>query len=171
MLKKFKKDIFLKTPLNKEDKQLTIFLIIFIIIGVMTATYHLQGADSKKPIDLHTPDRMDTAIPKGLRLYEIEISNYELLDSIIGQYGVVDLFTTPLNPNEKAKRVAYSVRIVRAPKNPNKFAVLAPDSEIEKLASYHGTFTVAVKNPNEAGTKFVQDEPVRKKRQVLYDLE
>src|ERR1035437_10610139 len=63
--------------------------------------------------------QVDTYIPKGFVLVPIEVQNYEALDSILGQFGVVDLFQSlsPENPGQHL--IARNVRILRAPQNPS----------------------------------------------------
>ena len=170
MLKKFKKDIFSKKIIPPEDKQLPLFFLSFFIVGLIAFLYHLQGSSAPTAAK-EVFANADTYIPKGYTLIPIEVSNYESLDSIIGQFGVVDLFTTPLNPEDKARRIAYSVKILRAPQNPSHFAILTPQAEASKIASHNGAFIVTVKNPKEDGIQFVKEKPVERRRQVYYDLE
>lgn len=97
-----------------------------------------------------------TFIPDGFVLVPIEIANYEALDSILGNHGVVDLYRPNENPSLPPIKVAERVKILRAPLNPQRFAVLAPESESPGLVSYPGAFTVAVQNPKNSGTRFVK---------------
>lgn len=45
----------------------------------------------------HAPQDVTTFIPDGHQLIPIEIANYEALDSVLGQYGVIDLYTAAEN--------------------------------------------------------------------------
>lgn len=111
----------------------------------------------------------DTVIPKGFSLVPIEIANYETLDSLLGPYGVVDLYTTALNPNEKSKRIAYRVKILRAPRNPSHFAILVPFEKVKSILKYPGPFMVSIQNPDSGGTVFEKEKPKTTSR-VFYNL-
>ncbi len=124
-----------------------------------------------RPLTERAPIHLDTYIPKGESLVPIQVSNYESLDQIIGQYGVVDLLSTPLTPTEKAKRVAYAVKLIRSAKSPRHFSVLIPAEEAPKLAGYSGEFTVVVRNPKLIGTKFVKENTKPQKRRVVFETE
>jgi hypothetical protein len=96
-----------------------------------------------------------TLIPAGFVLVPIEVSNYESLDSILGKFGIVDLYTPPEKPGGKPIKAAEHVKILRAPLNPNHFAVMVHENESARLVSFNGSFTVIVLNPNLAGTNLV----------------
>ena len=171
MLSKFKEKYFSKKIISTEENSYKLWGSLIVILG-LTALLAQWGPHKEKTSE-NVKDTLsaDTFIPKGFTLVPIEVANYESLDSIIGQFGVVDLFTTPLNPQEKSQRIAYSVKILRAPRNPSHFAVLMPQSKAHKIAGHIGQLTVTVRNPKETGTKFVQERRRKKQRQVFYDLE
>jgi hypothetical protein len=100
-------------------------------------------------------DSVDTLIPAGYILIPIEVQNYESLDSLLGQYGIVDLFK---GDGRDGKLVAKNIRILRAPLNPSHFAVLAPESEASAILAQAGNFYVAIKSPNQLGTQIVTKE-------------
>ncbi len=102
---------------------------------------------------------IDTEIPAGYVLVPIEVVNYEALDSVLGRFGVVDLFAAGLGQQRKSYQVASRIRILRAPRNPNHFAVLAPSEEAPGLVRHEGGFFVVVQNPESAGTKFEKRPP------------
>jgi hypothetical protein len=107
---------------------------------------------------------LDTHIPRGFVLVPVDVLNYEALDSIIGRYGVVDLYsgqTAPATPI----LIARNVRMLRAPQNPSHFAVLVREQETGRLLSRGNSFTVIVKPSNGHGTEFVESQP---KRRIIY---
>ena len=103
------------------------------------------------------PVSASTLIPAGFVLVPIEVANYESLDSILGNLGVVDLYQPSEIPGKRARKVAEHLKILRAPLNPSHFAVLARESESALLVSHQGPFTVIVQNPNRAGTGLVKE--------------
>lgn len=105
-----------------------------------------------------TIEDASTFIPAGFVLVPIEVGNFEALDSILGKYGVVDLYVPPETPKGRARKVAEQVKILRAPLNPSHFAVLVREADSARLVSYTGTFTVIVQNSQRDGTGIVSPE-------------
>jgi hypothetical protein len=113
-----------------------------------------QESDAREPQPVETAS---TYIPAGYVLVPIEISNYESLDSILGQHGVVDLYRPSNSEGQRSVKVAERVKILRAPLNPSHFAVLAPENESQALVAYDGPYTVVVQNPTHStGMRFVK---------------
>jgi hypothetical protein len=114
--------------------------------------------------------QVDTFIPKGFVLVPIEVQNYEALDSILGQFGVVDLFQGGGPGHPQQRLVARNVRILRAPQNPAHFAVLVQEGEVSGILKNSPIFTVIVRRPEKAGTEFVKEE-VSSRRSIVYERE
>ena len=116
--------------------------------------------------------QVDTYIPKGFVLVPIEVQNYEALDSILGQFGVVDLFQSAESPKARQQLVARNVRILRAPQNPAHFAILVQESEVSSVLKAGTPFFVVVKDRSTGknGTEFVKGE-MRPKRPIVYEGE
>lgn len=108
---------------------------------------------------------IDTHIPVGFVLLPIEVQNAESLDSILGMKGIVDLFQVDPMKGEKAQKIARNVRLLRAPRNPNHFAILIPESQALPTLRGGGPFWVVVKPPHAGGTEF--EKPVH--RRIIYD--
>ncbi len=145
-----------------------LLFILLLGLGAGLVQFHQPGESAEVPEKLKN---IDIFIPDGESLVPIQVANYESLDQIIGQYGVVDLYTTPLNPLEKGRKVAFAVKLVRAPQSPRHFSVLLPADEAHRLVGYHGEFTVVVRNPKIVGTKFVNNKPQTRKRRVVFETE
>ena len=111
-------------------------------------------------------ESVDTLIPAGYILVPIEVQNYESLDSLLGQYGIVDLFK---GDGKDGKLVARNIRILRAPLNPSHFAVLAPEAEASAILAQAGNFYVAIKSPNQSGTHIVTQG--KRTKRVYFDGE
>ena len=136
--------------------------LIPIVLGLLV---HTEAAPAVVP-SAHVD--MDTFIPKGFVLVPIEVANYEALDSILGKFGIVDLFqaATPERPDQHL--VARNVRLLRAPQNPSHFAILVAESEVGQVLRFGGQFTVVVKRPGKDGTEFVKELKVSK-RKITYE--
>jgi hypothetical protein len=85
-------------------------LMTFTVIAAGSAILSFWPSSEKTPDA--APVAFDTHIPKGFVLIPIEVQNYESLDSILGRFGVVDLYigssTEAAGPG---RLVARNVRI------------------------------------------------------------
>ena len=104
---------------------------------------------------------VDTMIPKGYVLVPLEVENYEAVDSILGHFGVVDLF-------QRQTLVARNVRILRAPQNPSHFAVLVREGEVKEVLQNGGSFSVVIKPRQKDGTEFVK-QSAKKRRKFVFE--
>lgn len=111
---------------------------------------------------------MDTYIPKGFVLVPIEVLNYEALDSILGKFGVVDLYQSGGSEKVQQRLVARHVRILRAPQNPSHFAILVQESEVSEILKFGGTFTVTIRSPETGGTEIVKGQN-KTRRSIVYE--
>lgn len=138
-------------------------LAAFLVLGLISflATRPEKQTEEKESF-LPEPKSVDTFIPRGYVLVPIEIANAESLNSLVGDMGgVVDLY---LATNEKQKgglKVGSKLKLVRAPLNPQQYAVLVPDDESSRLLSFTGPFLAVVQNPEEKGTKLRASGPSR----------
>ncbi len=128
----------------------------------------LLATSSNSTVQKDDPLGIDTYIPKGYVLVPIEVQNHESLDSVIGQYGVVDLYLTSDLKSQKSRPVAKAVKLLRAPKNPSQFGVLVPEDQAPSLVVESLPFYVVVQRPDRGGTTF---EKVRSKphSRVVYE--
>lgn len=118
-----------------------------------------QGSDSEKK-DIKRPIEISTFIPAGHVLVPIRLKNFESIDSILGPFGIVDLFID--FQNGASKPIVKNIKLLRAPKNPSLFAVLAPQDQASRIiqADEKGLYAV-IKNRSEGGTEFVKSSPER----------
>ncbi len=137
-------------------------LILFTAVALLPLFLSLWP-ESSPPAE--AASALDTHIPKGFVLIPIEVENYEALDSILGRFGVVDLFRSSGGKKEKAP-VARNVRLLRAPHNPAHFAALVPETRSAEILSHSGSYVVVVKRGG-GGTEFVNPESVPR-RKIIY---
>jgi hypothetical protein len=117
-----------------------------------------KGSSSTPTVQAEGLDSPATFIPAGFVLVPIEVANFESLDSILGKFGIVDLYLPSDDPKKRARKVGEKLKILRAPLNPSRFAVLVREDDSAKLVSHNGAFTVVVQNPERAGTGFVNPD-------------
>jgi hypothetical protein len=128
-----------------------LWLLPILAAGFIAWYWDQTAPTETSPLRAESFEAADTYIPSGFVLVPIEVANYEALDSILGKFGVVDLFVTSSEPGKRPLKVAEKIKILRAPLNPSRFAVLAPESESPRLVSHPGPFLVIVQNPKTAG--------------------
>lgn len=142
-------------------------LLLAGLAAVIPVFFHLGSSSYQAPLGQEdgADSGADTHIPRGFVLIPIEVANYEALDSVLGKFGVVDLF---LSGSTAQRLVARNVRILRAPKNPSHFAVLVPEKQAPKILQFGGPFFVSVKGRHSPGTEFVESES-RPHRKIIYE--
>jgi hypothetical protein len=147
------------------EKKILLYAGVLSIVPIFG--FVLGGNREAPPVERGQPADVTTMIPKGFVLVPIEVQNYEALDSILGRFGIVDLFQAPTHEGSTQHLVARNVRILRAPQNPTHFAVLVMEEKVGEILRGGGLFTVIVKRPAEDGTEFViHDKP--KRRKIVY---
>lgn len=133
----------------KIDKAL---LIAFVALGVVVLLLQLlPSSGDKEIIRAEEPEsfEVDTMIPAGHLLIPLELSNAESLASLSGKFSLVDLYAAG-ERGKKGFKIASAVKLLRAPLNPNQFAVLVREDESTRIVTHEGPFFAALKNPNEA---------------------
>lgn len=138
-------------------------LAAFLVLGLISflATRSEKQTEEKESF-LPEPKSVDTFIPRGYVLVPIEIANAESLNSLVGDMGgVVDLYLTTNETQKGGLKVGSKLKLVRAPLNPQQYAVLVPDEESSRLLSFTGPFLAVVQNPEEKGTKLRASGPSR----------
>lgn len=138
--------------ISQQNKMLLIsFLALTICYFVFSPKKDSMAVTKKDPI------YADTMIPKGFVLIPIELANADSVAALMDQYGVVDLYSGSMAARG-SRKIATKVKILRAPLNPNQYAVLVPDQLSNVIMSTAGPFWAVVQNRE---TK--QDENVAKK--------
>jgi hypothetical protein len=151
----------------KARKELSLFCAIALL---SLLGFFISGSSSPAEAAVKKDlESFDTFIPEGFSLLPLEVANYETLDSLLGPFGVVDLFTVPQNPEEKSRRIAYRVKILRAPRNPSHFAVLIPFEMVGNILRYPGPFMVSVQNPKSTGMG-LEKESGKTPSRIRYNL-
>lgn len=137
----------------KENKKI---LIVFIGMGIVCLTSFLMQNQAASPIsDADAINKsIDTFIPQGHVLVPIQLVNAESLQNIVGRLGgVVDLYL-PMQ-NKKSIKIANRVKLLKAPLNPEEFAVLVRETESAQILSYSGPFIAVIQNPNEKKSQVI----------------
>ncbi|MBC7370030.1 MAG: hypothetical protein H7326_00590 [Bdellovibrionaceae bacterium] len=140
---------FLKRFDSKSDKTL---LYAFVALGIVALMLHFFSASSSTQEPTSRQEEsfdVDTMIPAGFLLVPIQLSNSESLSSLAGQFALVDLYAVG-DKGRKGFKVASAVKLLRAPLNPQQFAVLIRENESSKLVTMEGPFFAALKNRSDS---------------------
>lgn len=127
--------------------------VAFVVLGIL-AYFSQSSSTEERPNEsfLPEPKSVDTYIPQGFVLVPIEVSNAESLASLVGEKGgVVDLYLTSNEKQKGGLKIGSRLKILRAPLNPQQYAVLVKDSESSRILSHPGPFTAVVQNPDTKG--------------------
>jgi hypothetical protein len=130
-------------------------VMAFAILGGLTLFLDQPSSKNSKPLD---PTSVDTFIPEGMTLIPIDIQNIEALKNILGDFGVIDLYMPSYEDNKAPKKIASGIKIMRAPLNPDVFAVLVREENAARIAQHPGSFFVTVLNPKTQKTKFNEEK-------------
>jgi len=133
----FKK--WIQDPKNKILVIVMFFTLLILVVIQSTSSPH-QSTETEL-------ESTDTLIPDGFVLVPIEIQNIDSLSSLIGPYAIVDLYSGA--PGGKQQRVGQRLRLLRAPLNPQQFAVLTPEHQVSNLMATPGPFWAVIQNPQQ----------------------
>ena len=126
-----------------------------VMFGVSTSLAIVCSWKEPQTESSPTPE-IDIMIPAGFVLLPIEVENYESLDSILGQMGVVDLYQNMVAKNQR-RLVASFVRILRNPHNPSQFSILVPERNASAITNNFGPYFVSLR-PRKNGTDLEEKE-------------
>lgn len=143
---------------SRDAKNRTFLLALILMSLLLFATQWLSKTETPQAPEL--PESADTYIPAGFVLVPIELQNADALSSLISSYALVDLFTGA--PGTRSQRVGKRLKLLRAPLNPQQFAVLVPENDVSLLLSTSGAYWAAIQNPNEKASSAVTKKSVNR---------
>ena len=164
-------NIWYRLDVLKRDKfYYCIIVIVLFLLALIFAEIQKQSTTKSTEtnfINSKEQESLDTMIPKGFVLIPIEIQNLESLDSIFGAFGVVDLYSSSdAGSGQKKTLIARRIKLLRAPYNPNIFAVLAPENFAEKILQHNSRFFVSLQNPSQEPTKYETNQKTIKVQRI-----
>lgn len=143
-----------------------LFLVLFLLLGLTTIFL-------RKPASTPEENRStsaDTYIPEGMVLIPIEIQNKEALSNIMGDFGIVDLYSPSFGDQIKSKKVAAGIKIMRAPLNHEVYAVLVKEESASTITEFPGPFIVTIQNPKTSKSKIYKDKLPKRKLEILSEI-
>ncbi|MBX2987571.1 MAG: hypothetical protein KF802_06715 [Bdellovibrionaceae bacterium] len=139
-----------------EDRKELLLWLIFIAIGATAAALSLTMRQAESPAEAITS--LETFIPRDHLLIPVEIANADKLEGILGANGIVDLYVVPAEGGP-ARLVGRRLRLLRAPLNPQAFAVLLKESEADRFLSNPGPYIASVRPLNEKTHEVARPTP------------
>lgn len=155
-----------KNILNNKLNRITLVCIVLImLISAGISLVKTSPAVTSAPENFTT----DTIIPAGFVLIPIDLQNSRSLDGIMGPFGVVDLFTVPVQMGQVGTKVGDNIKIIRSPYDPSQFAVLVPEDQSALIVQHGGQFTAVIQNPkSKASQRLVEAVGQKKKTSIHY---
>lgn len=150
---------WIKDPSNK----MTLILLMSLLVIILITSIFDRPHQIEEKLELRSAD---TYIPAGYVLVPVEIQNIESIIGLIGDFAVVDLFTTSLG--RKQSKVGTKLKLLRAPLNPDLFAVLVPDEKVADLMNYEGPFWATIQNPNSNSKESISSKRKSKSKIEYY---
>lgn len=129
--------MFSKIEISSQNKILAGTFVVFLIL------YFTLNQKNTKPSTKEVV-YADTLIPKGYVLVPIELANLTAVAGLINQYGVIDLYGG--DHQENSVQIASRVKILRAPLNPNQYAVLVTEDLSKQIMRFKGPFWASIQN-------------------------
>ena len=143
-----------------------IIIAFFFLITISTS--HLFYSEKSNVPTLENHLKADTVIPRGYVLHPIVLENIESIKAIIDQFGVIDLYAGQ-QLQTGSNKIADQIKIIRAPLNPNEYALLIPERLSEKIMKAQGPYWGVIRNPDSLTERKAELEI--KKIQIEYKKE
>lgn len=133
-------------------------LIVITSVVSMSATTSANPASSDGAVERSVL----ASLPDGYVIAPIDPTNSESLDSIFDEHGYADLYQATA-ADTRGKCIARGLPLIRAPKNPRRFAVLVSETQAGVLASLNEPVLVVLRK-KPAGKPEAAQEPLTAKR-------
>ena len=146
--------MFKNNEVTLQNKILISALMLFIAVFFLLDRFYRAPAPTAK----EAPVTADTIIPKGYVLVPLEIANIQTVASLIDQFGVIDLYAGSAR-QESSFQIANKIKVMRAPLNPNQYAVLVTEDMSREIMKYKGPFWAVVQNRGVA-SPVIEQKPI-----------
>lgn len=122
-----------------------------------------KDKSNKPQASVRTHEAVDTYIPSGFVLVPITVQNLASLDSLVGQFGVVDLYVEGENA-----ALGRGLKLIRSPNDPAQFAVLVPENQAREIVrAGYKPFQVIVQNPKQTRSEIRQ--PLTTPKRIIWE--
>ena len=142
-------------------------LLILAVLFFSSASSYLKPLFFKKqPIETEKLS-LDQLVPKGFVLMPIEIRNAEDIRSLIGAYGVVDLYAYSKKTGLPDRKVADYIKVIPVNTESAGLTALIPEKSALNLFEYSESFYAVIQNPKNTRSKVYKKK--RKKSLIVVE--
>lgn len=136
---------------SMKDKNTKFLWAVFLFMGIFIYfSSHSQGQAQTNVNTSEAPLSADTYIPIGYTLVPVDIVNSNQISSLLGQVGgQVDLYLTNTQ-GKKSKKIMGNIKLLRAPLDPDNFAVLIHEDRVSELLAHDQKFFAVILNPKQS---------------------
>ena len=143
-------------------------LIVGLGLIVMLSFYHFQSIEPLQAAGKEQIASPDEYIPEGFSLVPLQIQNSEALQSLIGAFAIVNLYTTSFDGITKGTLVGKKIKLIRSPQNPEQFSALVPSDEAALLLGQPNPLMAVVLSRSQArGSELINKKHKRTRIQFL----
>ena len=148
--------------MNLQNKVLAISLGAFLVLYLILVKFKNVEKLPSKPELVSA----DTYIPKGFVLVPIAIDSSSQISGLINQFAIVDLYA-PDSHNLSNILVAKSVKLIRAPLNPNQFAVLVTEEKSIEIMKIKSPFWITLQNRNHLTANLEKNIMIQNEKKIF----
>ena len=154
------------------EKSFVLGLIVLFAISLLVLVSNSKNSNQyglEKNTDKNTEDQStDTFIPNGFVLVPIDLANGESLSPLIDNFATVDIFQTGQGNGALKKQIGKKVKLIRAPLNPQKFAVLVPENSAHMFMQSDNPFFAVLLNSRQRDGETSVVKALRKTNEIKF---
>ncbi len=136
-----------------------------LLVAGLVISFFRPEAIPPEPRAAEEIQDLDLLIPSGHTLLPMEFANKNALESILGPYGIIDIYGGSDGSAQKVEPLAERVKVLRSPRDPSQLGVLAPTVLIHHLLKHPGPYFAVVKGREDLSPSSATE---RKKERVKW---
>lgn len=161
-----------KLKRNLLDPKKPIWILVTLaLMGTTMIMFQKSDGDPQKSVQSES-ESLDTFIPAGFVLVTLQLINSDSIESMVGSYCLVDLYSGNNNQDfqleASAKPIASRLRLIRSPNNPSLFGVLVPEQDPTVIQKLAGPVFAVIQGPNAKALPPPVLNVPRKSRSIKY---
>lgn len=114
---------------NKNNQIGLILSLCMIFVLMISQNKNSEAGHPQQEISVNS----DEYIPEGHSLVPLQLQNSEALQSLVGGFAVVNLYSASMDGVSKGNLVGRKVKLIRSPKQPDQFSALVKADEAPLL--------------------------------------
>lgn len=138
---------------------------LLLLIPLLALLISFQSCRSNSKDEAPQSDSLaspDELIPAGFVLIPVQLENHQSIDSVAGSQSIVNLYRTKAGKPDAGVLMGRNLRMIRAPLNPQQFAVLVPETQVHRFISQQGQLHAVLQNSTQfSPTELMDPKPRR----------